>query len=267
MVVREKQETLEAINSYLENQTEARRSYLGISAIGFKCDRKIFYMLHWAKDEKLEGRVKRLLRRGQREESSIINYLRLVGVCVTGSQAEIICTPWLRGHCDGIILSGLKESPNQKHILEMKTSNDKAFKELEKEGVKKAKPEHYAQMVCYMHGSGIQRAFYYVVNKNDDSVYTERIHEDEELAQLLIKRSEDIVRSIEPPPRLSESPVWFECKFCQFWGICHNNEPVQHNCRTCKSARFNENGTVTCRGYDITDRFTPCPYYEEVVWN
>lgn len=243
-------ETVNAIDAKLEQRKEPRRDYLGISYAGHKCDRFIWLTFRWAKTEVMSGRIKRLLNRGQREEAAIVRFLRMVGVKVTNTgrnQALIELSPWVKGHADGIIVSGLKESPKKVHILEMKTSNDKAFQDLKKRGVQAAKPMHYVQMQLYMLGKHIDRSFYWSTNKNDDEVYTERNYLDEEFANKYKDRA--IALSVEQnlPAPISKMPSWYECKICPFWGLCHNHEEADHSCRTCEHAHFNSDGTVMCK--------------------
>lgn len=245
-------ETIGAIDAKLAIRESKRspRDYLGISYAGEKCDRQIWLTFRWAKAEVKSGRIVRLLKRGQREEAEIVKLLRMVGVKVTHTgrkQAIVELSPWVKGHADGIIESGLKESPKKRHVLEMKTSNDKAFQDLKKRGVQAAKPMHYVQMQLYMLGLKIDRAFYWCVNKNDDEVYTERIYLDKDFAAKLSVRA--IALSVEQnlPAPISKMPSWYECKICPFWGLCHNHEEADHSCRTCEHAHFNSDGTVMCK--------------------
>lgn len=259
MDFRRPMETLQAIDARLESKTEPRRAYLGISYAGEKCDRFIWLTFRWAKDEKLSGRIRRLLRRGQREEAEILRLLRSVGVKVTATgrnQCLVSLTPWVKGHPDGIILSGLKESPANEHILEMKTSNDKAWQDLAKRGVQAAKPVHYAQMQLYMLGKHIGRSFYWNANKNNDDVYTERTYLDQVFAEKAKDRVEALSLETHLPAPLSRMPSWYECKSCPMWGVCHNHEQVNRTCRTCEHGIFNADGTFTCNldGRELSTR-------------
>ena len=64
----------------------------------------------------------RLFRRGQNEESVVVSDLRAIGVDVqaTGaSQSRVKFDCHVSGSVDGIIESGLPESPKKRHILEI----------------------------------------------------------------------------------------------------------------------------------------------------
>lgn len=241
--------TLQAIDGKLEGRREPKRVYLGISYAGERCDRRIWLTFRWAKTERLDGRILRLLDRGHREEAVVVRLLRSVGVKVTETgrrQREVTLSPWVKGHCDGIIVSGLKESPCNEHVLEMKTANDKAFQDLAKRGMKDAKPVHWAQTQLYMLGTGIGRTFYWCVDKNNDEVYTERTKLDRPFAEKARDRVVGLSTESRLPAPLSNLPTWFECKMCPFWGICHNHEAVERSCRTCEHGTFNPDGTFTC---------------------
>lgn len=256
MDFRRPMETVQAIDALLESRTEKARTYLGISYAGEKCDRYIWLTFRWAAYEHKTGRIQRLLRRGQREEAEILRLLRSVGVVVTDTgrnQCLVTLTPWVKGHPDGIIRSGLKESPTNEHILEMKTSNDKAWQDLCKRGVQEAKPVHYTQMQLYMLGKNIERSFYWNTNKNNDDVYTERVYLDWIFANRKKERVEALSLERNLPGPLSDLPSWYECKMCPMWGICHNHEMPRCSCRTCEHGEFCADGKFHCKakGKDI----------------
>ena len=90
--------------------------------------------------------------RGQRQQQDDEDVLRCV--CRhdpdSGDQWRVSA---VNGHFGGSldgVAKGLPEAPKSPAILEMKTHNEKSFKELMSKGVKNAKPQHYAQMTVYM---------------------------------------------------------------------------------------------------------------------
>jgi hypothetical protein len=115
----------------------------------------------------------------------------------------------------------------------MKTHNAKSFAKLQAEGVEKSKPEHAAQMQCYMHWSGMERAFYLAVNKDTDDLYSERLHYDRAKAESLIEKARRIITAQEPPARMSERPDWYQCAWCSHKPICHESAIPEVSCRTC----------------------------------
>src|SRR5690554_139100 len=180
-----------------ENNNDGLRYHLGASEVGGPCDRKLWLNFRWVIKQNFDGRVLRLLRRGKEEEHYVIEDLRAAG-CVIDydkSQEFFKIIPHFGGSNDGLIESGVPEAPEKPHILEIKTHSKKSFDDLVKNGVEKSKPEHYAQMQVYMGGSGVDRALYFAVCKDDDRIYTERVRFDAEVFERLKKRADYIINS------------------------------------------------------------------------
>lgn len=220
---------------------EKRRGHLGASVIGRECSRQLWYMFRWAKKPDFSGRMLRLFDRGHHEEDVLIDALRNAGIEVhpvdprTGKQFRISD---IGGHFGGSMDGcgrGFPEDPETWHVLEFKTHNDKSFKRLVKDGVVEAKPEHAAQMQIYMHYTGMKKAAYLAVNKNDDTLHVEFVEYSEPFARSLISKACMIIYADTPPARVG-GPDWWVCRFCDFRGVCHQGEPMDTNCRTCAMA-------------------------------
>lgn len=232
--------TVLRIDRAVEEQADrGHRQHLGCSVIGQECPRALWYIFRHVLTVQHPGRILRLFARGQREEQILSKLLRGIGCQVievdptTGNQFRF---SWVGGHLGGSMdagVLGVPEAPKTWHVAEYKTSGDKPFKKLCKEGVKKAKPEHWSQMNLYMKGTGMKRALYLVVNKNDDTLYAERLEYDEAFALQMIKKAERIITAQRPPEKISEDPSFFKCKWCDFKTICHGIEIPEVGCRTC----------------------------------
>ncbi len=235
-----------------QNSQDWRRAHLGDSIIGDPCERLLWYSFRWFTAPEFPGRILRLFRRGQNEEATIVTDLRLAGVTVSEGPAE--GEQWrfssLGGHFGGSMdaaILGLQEAPKTWHVGEFKTHNKKSFDLLVKEGVQKSKEKHYAQMQSYMHKSGMTRAVYIAVCKDDDRYYLERIHYDKYFAGELQEKAKRVIFANKPPPRLSERPDYYLCKWCSHYGICHQDElSQQRNCRTCVNSVPLESGEWKC---------------------
>lgn len=228
------------------------RGYLGMSQIGGKCMRALWFYFRWAAEGTIDGRVNRIFQVGHKAEQDMINDLESIGVKTwdtLDSQAAFIdIGGYFSGHSDGMALE-IPGSEKTVHLLEFKTSSDKYFKSIVKNGVKKEKYVHYCQMVLYMHYSKTTRALYMVYNKNDSSYYTERIHNNESLAKELIRKAQDIIFSESPLdfPRIgNNTSSWYECKFCNYKKICFKKESPHKNCRTCKECNLLGNAEFAC---------------------
>jgi CRISPR/Cas system-associated exonuclease Cas4 (RecB family) len=243
LIPEDKHTTTAAIYKHYEDQARATppRGYLGPSVLGHECDRALWYGFRWAAaSEDFSGRKLRLFETGHREEKRVIENLRAIGMDVTGEQAVMVALGGhFRAHMDGIINSGVIEAPKSPHVLEVKTHNEKSYASLFKSGVKKSKPGHYAQMQLYMLHAKIERALYVAVNKNDDSIYTERVRFDKTYAENLMIRARRIIEASTAPTKLHSDPDAREayiCGWCAFKGICHENVFAYRNCRTCLHA-------------------------------
>ncbi len=253
----QKPDLVRLIDESHEQREEKPRPHMGCSTLGHHCERYLWLSFHWSVPEKFSGRMLRLFRRGHNEESTVVADLRAAGLHIkdTGSsQARVSFGNHVSGSIDGIIESGVPESPDAEHVLEIKTHSDKSFKELSAKGVQSAKPMHWAQMQVYMLGRKVARALYVAVNKNDDSLYIERVKINREAAEHLVARGHRIVSSARmPEPCINASPDWYQCKFCPAHKVCHQGEPVrQVNCRTCAHSTAENDGTWSCQRWGAT---------------
>ncbi len=229
--------------------TQELRPYLGMSQLGHPCERFLWYTFRWCYKDQIPARVMRLFDRGHREEPSMIKALDSIGIKVFDEQEEMISVHGhVKGHSDGKAL-GVIEAPKTIHLAEFKTMNEKAFKEVSKEGVKESKPVYYTQTQLYMDQLKLTRALFMAVNKNTDAYYIERIYYDKEHAKEYFSRAEGIILSEIPPPKKFER-TWYECKWCSANEICHGVGELEKNCRTCSFVDIYPGGIWSCNQYD-----------------
>jgi hypothetical protein len=210
----------------------------------------------WATAAQHEPRILRLFARGHREEDNLAELLRKAGVTVmqtdpaTGQQFKF-GSGHFGGSMDGACI-GVPDAPKTWHVLEFKTASAKAFNDLAKKGVQASKPEHWAQMQCYMAWTGMTRALYVALNKNTDEIYIERIDYDAKEFKRIKQKAKEIIFANAPPPRMNESPAYFKCKWCAFNGICHEQgEVAEMNCRTCQHSAALEDGSWACDKHNM----------------
>lgn len=242
------------------------RPYLGMSAIGAKCARQLWYSFRFCSNEGITKRLNRLFARGHREEPIIVADLRLIGVEHHSDQKEMIDGHGhIKGHCDGI-LENVPDAPKTPHLSEFKTANDKKFKEMKKKGLKEANPVYYAQMITYMRQLGLKRGLFIMVNKNDDSRYYERVYEDKGKADELMVRAIDVISTENPPARINQSSTWFECKWCDHHSVCHMGIAPNVTCRSCESCDIENDGKWSCSklGWELEYKMqmSACKMYE-----
>lgn len=248
-----------AIDLHHESRPDGHRYHLGASLLGHHCDRWLWLTFRWSVKESFSGRMLRLFRRGQNEEEIVVDDLRAIGCDVqdvddNGQQMRVDFGKHVSGSMDGKIHGGLPESPNKPHILEIKTHSLKSFKALLKDGLKKSKPMHWAQCQVYMHGTGIDRAFYFAVCKDDDSIFTGRVKYEKEAAQSLIEKGHRITMAERmPEPCAGGGPDWYQCKFCPAHSFCWGDQTTKEiNCRTCAHYTAMPDSTNHCARWDAT---------------
>lgn len=221
------------------NESEKARTYLGASIIGRECARSLWYGFRWAAKEKFDGRMLRLFQTGHLSEPRFVADLRSIGAEVyevdpaNGQQFGFKDHGGhMKGHMDGCA-TGIPMGGKKWHVLEFKTHSSKSFEKLKKDGVKKAKPEHYAQVTWYMGKSGMERALYLAVNKDTDELYSERIEFDPAEFAKIQARAEGIIFAGQPPTKISEDPKFYLCGWCTFNSVCHGDRVPAVSCRTC----------------------------------
>lgn len=231
------------------------RSHLGASEIGDICSKRLWLKFRWAKQEAFSGRMLRLFNRGHKEELRYVEWLQGIGFDVavvdpdTNKQFRIYA---VQGHFGGSS-DGRTSVPYLpvKFLCEFKTYNKRRFEELKKnKSVITTKPQHFDQMNMYGSKQGYLYALYFAINKDDDEIHVEVVQLDWNRGADLERKAGAIIYSEVPPPRVSNNPAYWECKYCYLSQICFNNAPVNRNCRSCSAAIPVDNAQWFCRRYN-----------------
>lgn len=275
---------------------EDPRTHLGASIIGNDCRAYAWNTFRWLDFEDFSGRMLRLFNRGHEEEKRFVRWLEGIGFEVretdpeTGKQFRIV---GCKGHFGGSLDSMMKPParyniPAQWLIWlgEFKTHNEKSFaklagkkpnwSEMDKPearkggaGVQSSKPQHYRQMCSYGRAYGFEYGLYCAVNKETDELYFEIVKLDWRQADDLFRKAEGIVFAQSQPPKIAQSEAFFDCKFCNFAGICHRGEVPTKNCRSCVNAVPVDNGEWHCNlfGNTIPKDFIPkgCDNWKAII--
>lgn len=224
---------------------ENPRSYIGYSSAGQACDRAIWYKFHWVKKRTISARLQRIFSTGHIMEEHMIKSLESIGIIVTDEQKEVVGPHGhIKGHIDGLC-TGVPGNEKEIHLVEFKTANDKRFKNMQKIGIKRAEKGYYGQAQAYMGKLELKTTFFMVYNKNDSSYYIEIIPFDLPAFERLENKLLTILYSEFPLDKIG-TKTWFECKFCDLYNVCHNNEPVNMNCRTCEYVEIEDDGEWKC---------------------
>lgn len=207
---------------------EIPRDYIGASAIGSDCLRQTWYELNGYKEEKVGHKIKRTWNLGKYLERWIIDLVRKSGLhvetpCEDNNWLEF-CDPdfpWFKGHCDALIIhKQLISSPIA--ILEIKTAKNSSFNLFKSNGIKAWDMRYYDQVQSYMGFSNIEQAYILVLNKDNTELWDEVVIFDEIYYDEQIKQKAKMIHDYEiPPPRVNNSPFWFQCKMCKYRKECH----------------------------------------------
>ena len=228
--------------AYEADTSDGFRSHLGASLIGKECERALWYDFRWTTKAKFPGRVLRLFETGHLAEARLVQNLRRTGATVlevdpeTGRQFRVQAHGGhFGGSLDGVALN-LLEAPKTWHVLEFKTHSAKSFADLAAKRVRQSKPQHFAQMQIYMSLTGLTRALYVAVNKDNDDLYIERVELDTAVSARLLEKAQRVIFAATPLPRISEDPSWYQCRLCDHADVCHGKQAAEINCRTCLHA-------------------------------
>jgi hypothetical protein len=275
----------------LAEYEEGPRWHLGASEIGQECERRAWSNFRWLKQERFDGRMHRLFKRGHFEEPKFIHRLKRIGFEVfefdgDGKQYKI---NGHKGHYGGSLDSVFVAPPryeiNEPLLGEYKTHNEKSFAKLagpikskwpqlirdrsKAEGVRKSKPQHYSQMCSYGQAYGFKYAVYCAINKETDELYFEVVALDWNHSVNLYDKAGRIIFSQTPPAKIAESAAFFTCKMCHLSSICHHGASPEKNCRSCEHASPVDDGQWYCRVHDgnIPREHVPngCPQWRRIV--
>lgn len=247
----------ENIQIHIPDNSAKERTHLGLSEICTECPRAAWFSFRKVYKKPIEPRIMRLFQRGHREEFFFTQLLRGVGIKVweddpsTGKPFKVSeCEGHLKGTMDrvGRDFKKLYTTLKKAFLIEFKTSNNKRFNALVKEGLKKSNPTYFGQVQGYM---GLQPklggCLFMSVNKDTDEIYIEWVTPDSDALQHILQRAEDIINATSPIDRISKRKSFWKCKMCDFKDHCHDKgKKSDVSCRSCKNARPIENGEWKC---------------------
>ena len=212
-----------AINALIEKAEppeENSRHYLGASAIGAECLRKVQY--DWQVDPVHPSRTRDIFRRGHLlEELSRQHLIRAKFKFAPEERLAFSAAGGLfRGHADGIIFEG-PQLPGVGYpcLWEHKAPGDKGWRALERDGLEKAYPQCAAQVWTYQAYLDVaqQPAIFTSFNANT----CERMHLlvpfDAAQAQAWSDRTVVVIeatRAGELLPRAYDDPKDWRCRMC-----------------------------------------------------
>lgn len=220
------------IDEAIDRAPESKRAYLGASAIGEPCTRRLQYEYNGAAKDEGAGftpRTRRIFHRGHKGEEWMIEWIKAAGFDLRtekhGKQFGFEdCEGRFKGHIDGVIVEG-PAGFKFPALWENKVLGAKGHNSLVKHGIAKAYPHYAAQVAVYQAYMQLAEnpAVFTALNADTMEIHVELVAFDAGLAQEQIDKAARILAAIdhgETLPRAADAPDSFTCKFCPFRGVC-----------------------------------------------
>jgi CRISPR/Cas system-associated exonuclease Cas4 (RecB family) len=198
---------------YADRQRDKEQHHFYVSDAG-KCTRAIFFKFKKAPREEIEPRVLRLFDHGDSIHRLIMKpLLSMREIHVVASEINIPPQELIRGRADAIISDG-----KELYVVDIKSINSMIF-----QGLKSAKEDHINQIQLYLHYLDPQKGILLYVNKDTQELKEFIIDYDPKRAKSLLSILVDLKKKIDSniiPPRLSDWPENWQCRYCPFKEIC-----------------------------------------------
>jgi len=217
-----------ALNALIDASVAAEqtRGYLGASAVGHPCMRRIQY--DWLCDPEHPARLRDIFDRGHYFEQRTREHFTRAGFKFASDDRLRFTAlgDLLSGHADGVFVDGPKiHDVAYPCVWECKALNSKGWRSLDRDGLEKAYPQYSAQVSLYQHflGADENPAIFTAINADS----CERVHLlvpfDAEKAQQWIGRAKTIIeatRAGELLPRFTDDPNHWRCRLCGHQARC-----------------------------------------------
>lgn len=212
------------------------RDYLGPSAMGHpdSCLRQVQYR-YMGETPDFSGQLYRLFDAGHAYEEQTIDELAEAGFVIkkrrsSGGQIGFnLANGRFKGHCDGVIIGGPEEFGPYPFLFEHKAlgkyGKKDSWSQVKREGVKKAKPEYYAQIQLYMAYLDLTEnpAWFVARHRDSQQIFVEAVPFDPIVAQAMTDRAAQIIEATEINemlPRIAAAPDFYQCQWCDFKEKC-----------------------------------------------
>jgi hypothetical protein len=218
-----------AINDAIEATEppeENSRHYLGASAVGSECLRKIQF--DWMCDPVHASRTRDIFRRGHLfEELTRKHFIRAGFQFAPDNRLGFRAADGLfRGHADGIVVAGpALPGVGYPCLWEHKALGEKGWKSLERDGLEKAYPQYAVQ--CWLYQAYLDVTEYPAIFTALNSNTMERLHLlhpfNAERAQAWSDRAVAMIKATQAGellPRAYNDPTDWRCRLCSHKDRC-----------------------------------------------
>jgi hypothetical protein len=219
-----------AINMLLDVSARANaektRNYLGASAVGHPCLRKVQF--DWLCDPAHSSRLHDIFTRGHFFEQQTREHFATAGFRFADkNRLEFEALDgWLRGHADGIFIAG-PDIPGITYpcLWEHKAINTKGWRSLERDGLAKHYPQYAVQVALYQRYLGVDENPAIFTATNADTC--DRLHIlvpfDAEQAEAATLRAAMIIKATQAGellPRMTNDSSNWRCRLCGHHNRC-----------------------------------------------
>lgn len=206
------------------------RNYIGMSELGDKCLRRVYYKATKVQLPPLTGERLRVFEMGHAFEAMVLDWMIAAGFDIKsrnrdGQQFEFVTAGGrIKGHIDGAIVGG-PPIPMLVYpaLWENKALKAKFWNAIVKHGLEKAEPSYYGQFQQYMGYGQINMGLFTTINKDTAEIYHCIIQYNGKVAQRCSDNGVSVIKSIDmgmPPPRISANSDFFICKMCEYRDHC-----------------------------------------------
>ncbi len=224
----------EALDAAMRAKPRETRGYLGASALGDACDRRLQYKFLQVPPDRPEfaERTFRIFDRGHWGEEYTAREMRAAGFLIKteskdgGQVGFSVADGKFKGHCDGVII----EAPFAMRlpaVWEHKQLGANGWKSVARDGVAVAYPGYAAQIALYQAYLDLPNpALFTATNADTMERYHELVEFDRDLAQRTSDRAVRIIKATEaqePLPRVAASSDFYVCRSCAWNQTCWEN--------------------------------------------
>lgn len=205
------------------------RNYLGASALGDPCSRRIVYGLQGVEpDQPSTCERYCTFEIGHTLEGLVASWLIQAGFILQTrgeDQAPFGFSQTggrFQGHVDGIIRGGPLDAPYPL-LWENKTAKASSWREFMKGRLEVVNEIYYAQVQVYMAYLNLENCLFTSLNKDTSQIYSELVPFDAEVAARYSDKAVRILQNQDAgieEPRVATCSDFFECRRCRFREKC-----------------------------------------------
>ena len=240
---------IDNINEAIEHEANSNpypRAYLGASAIGHECSRKLWYNFRHASFEYINHKSQKRFDDGHHSEAVYIKRIKQAGYSLQhdmdGKQYGFKdFGGWFRGHRDGKLF----DIPDigdaiweHKSSSKWKGLNKAIDKHGEDNALEQWNKTYYDQAQLYMGYEGVK---WHILTCSSEGSREESIvltPFNEDAFNAIKHKANYIITTDTPPAKISDNPTFFKCGWCDAKEVCHQKKIPKPNCRNCAHVTF-----------------------------